>query len=65
VYAAGTAVVIIGTGNHWVLDAVVGWVVVLAAWEIARTQDDRPASHPDSRQTARLREVGSSAEVIG
>ena len=34
-YAAGTAVVIVGTGNHWVLDAVVGWIVVLAAWEIA------------------------------
>ena len=36
-YAAGTAVVIVGTGNHWVLDAVVGWVVVLVGWEIART----------------------------
>ena len=34
VHAAGTAVVIVGTGNHWVLDAVVGWVVVLAAWRI-------------------------------
>jgi len=36
-YAAGTSVVIVGTGNHWVLDAVVGWVVVLVGWEIART----------------------------
>ncbi|CAN5319794.1 phosphatase PAP2 family protein [soil metagenome] len=27
-YAAITAFVIVGTGNHWVLDAVVGWMVV-------------------------------------
>ncbi len=38
-YAAGTAVVIVGTGNHWVLDAVVGWIVVLVAWEVARTPE--------------------------
>jgi hypothetical protein len=28
-YPVVTAVVIVGTGNHWMLDAVVGWVVVL------------------------------------
>ena len=33
-YAAGTAIVIVGTANHWVLDAVVGWILVAAAWEI-------------------------------
>jgi hypothetical protein len=31
-YALMMAVVIIGTGNHWVLDAVVGWIVVLVAF---------------------------------
>lgn len=31
-HAAITAVVIVGTGNHWVLDAVVGWLLVAAAW---------------------------------
>lgn len=31
-YAAIMAIVIVGTGNHWVLDAVVGWIVVLAAF---------------------------------
>jgi hypothetical protein len=31
-HALVTAVVVIGTGNHWVLDAVVGWLVVAAAW---------------------------------
>jgi hypothetical protein len=30
-HAVVTAVVIVGTGNHWVLDAVVGWIVVAAA----------------------------------
>ncbi len=30
VYAVGTAVVIVGTGNHWVLDVVGGWLVILA-----------------------------------
>nr|WP_281385947.1 phosphatase PAP2 family protein [Nocardioides luti] len=36
VYAAGTAVVIVGTGNHWVIDVVVGWLVVLGGFAIAR-----------------------------
>src|SRR6478736_6662276 len=35
VYAIGTAVVIIGTGNHWVIDAVMGWVVIALAWAVA------------------------------
>jgi hypothetical protein len=35
VYATGTAVVIVGTGNHWVIDAVVGWLIVLIAWVAA------------------------------
>lgn len=34
-YALGTAVVIVGTGNHWVIDAVVGWLVILIAWAVA------------------------------
>lgn len=35
VYALGTAVVIVGTGNHWVIDAVVGWMVILVGWALA------------------------------
>jgi hypothetical protein len=31
-YAGVTFLVIVGTGNHWVLDAVVGWLVVGLAW---------------------------------
>lgn len=36
-YATGTAVVVVGTGNHWVIDVVAGWaVVVLAVWAAHR-----------------------------
>jgi hypothetical protein len=31
-YAGLMTVVIVGTGNHWVLDAVIGWIVVLVAF---------------------------------
>jgi len=32
-YAAVTAVVVVGTGNHWILDVLVGWaLVILAMW---------------------------------
>lgn len=34
-HAVVTAVVIVGTGNHWVIDAVFGWLVVLAGFLIA------------------------------
>ena len=30
-----TAIVVVGTGNHWVLDVVVGWLVVLAGWWVS------------------------------
>ncbi len=41
-HAVVTAVVIVGTGNHWVLDAVVGWLLVGGALAVA----SRPVS-PD------------------
>ena len=31
-YAATMSIVIVGTGNHWVVDAVVGWALVLMAF---------------------------------
>ena len=42
VYAAGTAVVIIGTGNHWVIDVIVGWLVVVLGFATAQ---GLPAPH--------------------
>lgn len=35
-YALTTAVVVVGTGNHWVLDVVAGWFVVLVADGVVR-----------------------------
>lgn len=32
IYALGTAVVVIGTANHWTVDVLVGWLVVLAGY---------------------------------
>ncbi|WP_345520510.1 phosphatase PAP2 family protein [Nocardioides conyzicola] len=56
-YALGTAIVIVGTGNHWVIDALMGWLVILVGWAAAqaigrislpslwprRTLDERPS----------------------
>jgi hypothetical protein len=52
-YPIITAVVIIGTGNHWMLDAIVGWIVVLvgcvAVAPFTPIVEARPAS-PASRR---------------
>lgn len=34
-YAATTALVVVGTANHWVVDVLVGWAVVAVAWLIS------------------------------
>lgn len=43
-YAAIMAVVIIGTGNHWIVDAVAGWAVVLVAFGVMIAWDHRDSS---------------------
>jgi membrane-associated phospholipid phosphatase len=48
-YAAGTAAVVVVTGNHWTLDVVVGWAVAVAgialsATPFGRLVDDRIAA---------------------
>jgi hypothetical protein len=45
-YAATMAIVIVGTANHWVLDAVVGWLVVLMAFG-ATIAWERKGPHED------------------
>ncbi len=41
-YAAMTAVVVVGTANHWVIDVVVGWAIVaLAWWVVDRVTSER------------------------
>jgi hypothetical protein len=51
-YAAMMAFVIVGTGNHWVLDAITGWLVVLVGfaatrWWTRRAVPAPPAPEPD------------------
>ncbi|MDH2414720.1 phosphatase PAP2 family protein [Nocardioides sp. CER19] len=67
-HAALTAVVIIGTGNHWMFDVIVGWIVVLvgcvAVAPFTPIVETRPAS-PASRRThapAPLRPVLPAAD---
>jgi membrane-associated phospholipid phosphatase len=36
-YAAGTAMVVVVTGNHWTLDVLVGWAVALAGIALSTT----------------------------
>lgn len=43
VYAGGTAIVIVGTGNHWVIDVLVGWLVVVLGWIAAEWAPRVPA----------------------
>ena len=59
-HAIVTAIVVVGTGNHWVLDAVAGWLVVAAGWYAARTWR-RPT---DLRETAaRSADMASNGPV--
>ncbi len=41
VYPVATTLVVIGTGNHWTLDAVVAVVIVAAAWFAFAAKSDR------------------------
>jgi len=49
-YAALMTIDIIGTGNHWVLDAVMGWVVVVIAFVVVTIWERRSpvTAHEDS-----------------
>jgi hypothetical protein len=57
-YALMMTVVIIGTGNHWLVDAVVGWMVVLiafaavTAWERGWSMVSQDDPEPDPVATA-------------
>jgi len=54
-YAVTMSIVIIGTGNHWVVDAVVGWMVVLVAFGAVIAWERRgPFSHHDDLEPERV-----------
>ncbi|QIK74367.1 phosphatase PAP2 family protein [Nocardioides piscis] len=36
-HAVVTALVVIGTGNHWTLDVVAGWALIAFVWRVAET----------------------------
>jgi hypothetical protein len=48
-YAPTTAVVVVATANHWVLDVVIGALLVAAFWLLLRP---RPAPEPTAQATA-------------
>lgn len=52
-YAFTMAVVIVGTGNHWVLDVVFGWALVLIAFMATTAWERRSpvTAHEDGRPT--------------
>lgn len=50
-YAATMAIVIIGTANHWVLDVLVGWLLVLMAFAVTTAWQRRSpvTAHEDGK----------------
>ncbi|WP_456824341.1 phosphatase PAP2 family protein [Cellulomonas sp. P5_E12] len=68
-YALGTAAVVVLTGNHWILDVVVGWVAVAvpAVWLLRRAalptdRSGEPREHEERVPTPRAA-VGSDGTV--
>lgn len=53
-HALLTAVVVVGTGNHWLLDVLVGWGIVVLVW---RTTGERLVPQRDLTRTASLSEA--------
>lgn len=64
VYAVGTTVVIVGTGNHWVIDAVVGWAVILLGWVIANAVGRIPLDRLWRRRTLGERAEPDAEAVV-
>ena len=55
VYPAVMLLVIVGTGNHFILDALLGGVVVVAGWLAARLLLEEPAARPGRLVTSSSR----------
>ncbi len=68
-HAGITAVVIVGTGNHWLLDVVAGWAVVAVALVVVYLPGAVGASCapgvPESRPSALRTKAGSVVAHIG
>ena len=48
-YAPVTALVVVATGNHWVLDVLAGALLVALAWVLVQARPRRPALMVDAR----------------
>jgi hypothetical protein len=53
-YALGTAIVIVGTGNHWVIDALMGWFVIIVGWAVAEAIGRIPLNRLFRRRGSQL-----------
>jgi hypothetical protein len=53
-YALGTAIVIVGTGNHWVIDALMGWFVIIVGWAVAEAIGRIPLNRLFKRRAPQL-----------
>jgi hypothetical protein len=51
-YVAGTTLVVIATGNHWVLDAVAGGAVIAAGIALANRLDRSRSASPSSERSS-------------
>ena len=61
-YAVGTGIVIVGTGNHWVIDAVVGWLVIMVSWAVARSMGRIPLRRESTRRRRRAADEAPALE---
>lgn len=59
-HALATAVVVVGTANHWVVDVLAGWVLVVVSWYAAV---GRASRQPDD--LCGVREPGAEADQKG
>jgi len=64
-HAGLTALVVIGTGNHWTLDVLTGWLVTIAAWALVSRRRHRPGHADRAGQTGRSDQTGQSASAAG
>jgi PAP2 superfamily protein len=58
-YAGLSAFVVVGTANHWVLDVLAGWLVVVAAW-IATRRGGRRGGSPGCKTPSPLPSAADS-----
>lgn len=62
-YALTTAAVVIGTANHWTIDVLAGWAVVLLAAAVLRSRRTRAGDTAGAEDAMRLLETGPDALV--